>query len=957
MLKGLFLLLLVTSAAYGEKVTMDGKRKKIVAIVDEELGEVSRLARQQDFKSPDTLLRVAELNLEKARLWREAENEKYLSISPDERSRVNKTDYFKQSAKYFDDANDSALLVAKKFPNYKLIGEVYYILAFNSRELGKTEEAQRYFKAAASKAPEGSKVSDRSKIALADYYFNAHKYREAIPLYELGLRTVDEKWWTKDAFNLAWCYYRNKNYDKAISTMLEVHRKSASDKYIDMKSLVERDIGVFYVDSGRMKDAIKFYEANGINYTQQFIKVANAIVTQGRFSQAESLLQEAAKVEKDRNLKIEIYMAQLELFDKFNKVDEHLKTSQQLVAMNQESPLDEEALKRLSYQVNKKAAELQKATASGTYSSVAKVRNQKSQQAIAYFELSSLLSPSEKAEKTFFQAETAYAATSFGKALSLYMKSFDEAKKDGNKKILSQSLDGMLASLAQPELDSKIAEKAYVPVYTRYLEADSKSAKANTIFVKLFNTQYDAGQITEAEKTMENFSTHFPKDYKTQEAMLAKIMEYYRGKKNYVKVKEYVNDINSGKFKVSEKYAEALRGLMTKIQIEGVQESLERGEKGTALKGYHQIYTNADSTPKARVNAAYNLSALYYDLGDTEQSYNWGLVALKDMDASEVVKLGDSFLSIAGGLFLRQQFTSSSDFSFKVLEKICHQNSPNKPIAYKNAVYIALANNELDHAIEIRNYGKGCEIADATLTEVTIEILKDMVRAKKWDNYDNLLAELEKNPKNHALLIKPYEEYRKELMTIGDASGAKEAEAKQLRFYESAKKQKIEVPVDGLDVIAEKHVRIILEKKRKLDQVTLQFPESEFNTGVKFKLQMLDQLTKEVEAVQKTGSGKGIVEAYKYVIESYEDFGTALKNFSPEGKSPEYVSSFQKAMGEVYNPILNNAKKQRLEIKKLVYDNRILSKSNFFVLYSREENEKRYLTLKEVVLMDRGGKK
>jgi tetratricopeptide (TPR) repeat protein len=230
------------------------------------------------------------LNLEKARLWRETENEQYLAIPPEQRREVTKSDYFKKSAQYFDAANDAAEVVVKRFPNYKGIGEVYYILAYNHKELGHTDLAHKYFLLSSGKSSAKSDIKLKSNIAIADFNFNAHKYKEAIPFYESALGKIDEKWWTKDSFNLAWCYYRTQQYDKAINLMREVHKKSSNKKYIDLRSQVERDIGIFYVDSGKIKDAVKFYESLGINYTEQFVKIASSITTQGRFSQAESLL-------------------------------------------------------------------------------------------------------------------------------------------------------------------------------------------------------------------------------------------------------------------------------------------------------------------------------------------------------------------------------------------------------------------------------------------------------------------------------------------------------------------------------------------------------------------------------------------------------------------------------------------------------------------------------------------
>lgn len=957
MLRILLLALLVCQPVFSQKLSLDQRRKQILSIVDEELAETTRLAKQSNFRYPDHLLRISELNLEKARLWREVENEQYLSIPPKERRSINKKSYFKRSSRYFDSANDSALVIVKRFPRYKGINEVYYILAYNYKELGNDKLAQRYFNLAASKSPSSSKITHKSKLALADYNYNAHKYKAAIPLYEASLKNTDERWWTKDAFNLAWSYYRVRNYNKAIALMKEVHRKSSSDKYIDMRNMVERDIGIFYVDSGQIDEAVKFYSSLGINYTEQFVKIATSIVNQGRFSQAESLLAQASKYEKSRERKIIIYLAQLDLFDKYNKVSKHLKVSRELLKLHQQKSLIEDDLKKFSYHVNKKAAELQKVTASGTYKRVPKTLRIKSGQAISYFEIAAQLDPKDRAEKTFFQGETAYAAGDFKKALDFYIKSFDEAKANDQKKTISQSLEGMLSSLGQRSMTAKMAEKYYLPVYTRYLSVDRKSDRAKSIYVKLFNTQFDSGDVEKSEQTLNSFAEDFPGDYKTQEGMLAKIMEHYRKKKNYTKIKTYIADINEGKFKVSKKYANALRALMTKIQIEGVQASLEKGQKSVALKGYHQIYQNAESTPKAKVNAAYNISALYYEMGDSNQSYNWGVIAVRDMDVRDVVKFSDSFLSISAGLFLKQHFAQSADLSHRILAKLCKQNSSNKVVAYKNAVFIALANGDLDKALEIKDFGKSCLIPDATIAEVTLELIKDLGKQKRWEQFEGQLLELERNSKNFPDLIKPYEDLRKTYVNLGDLEKAKNLEAKQERFYHLSKTQKLDIPVEALDIIAFRLVAQLAERNQKLDQVELKFPENTFNSAVKMKLQLLDQMTAQVNAIQKTGSGKGIVEAYKYAIDAYEKFGHSLKSFTPEGKSPEYVASFQKAMSEVYNPILANARKQRSEIKKLVIKNGILSDSNYSVLLNPGEDFKRYIVLKDAILMDRGGKR
>jgi hypothetical protein len=955
MLKYALILVFILEAAFAARLSLDERRKKILAIVDEELAEVTRLGVQQNHKSPDTLLRVAELNLEKARIYREVENEHYLALPVEERTSVNKNEYFIQSTGFFEKANSAALVVVKKFPNYAGIGEVYYILAYNYKELGKNDESKKYFKLSygTSRDP---KINRKSKQALADFYYNDKKYAEAIPLYEDYISKSDDKWWTKDAFNLAWSYYRVRNYDRALSLMREVHKKSGG-KYIDMRSQVERDIGIFFVDANRINEAIQFFENLNLDYTEQFIKIAETITSQGRFDQAEKLLVKVKGGEKNSFRRTEILIAELNLFDKFNKTPEHLSLSRELVKIHLNSPLQQSQFDKLVYQTNKKAAELQKAVTSDIYKSVPKIRRQKAEEAILYFELASQLNPKEKSEKIFFQGETAFAVGNFSRALSIYLSSFDLAKNLNDKKIISQSLEGMLSSLGQPTLPREVAEKNYVPVYSRYISVDSKSERASSIFVKLFNSQYDSGDISGAEETLAKFANHFPADYKTEEAMLAKVMDFHRKNKNYVRVKDYIRRINGGEFKVSQKYADALRGLITKIQIEGVQQSLEKGDKAVALKGYEQIYNSPESTQKAKINAAYNLAALYFEIGQADKSYSWAALALRDMEVGDVSKFADSFLSISSGLFLRQQFTQSSDLTHRIVAKLCHENSSNLSVAFKNGVYISLANGDIEKALLIRGFGKKCGIQDSIISEVSFEVLKDLAKSRRWETYESILKELESSQRNFPLLIKPYEELRRQILAMGNNEEARSIVDKQNQFYSQAKVQKLEIPVEALDLIAERMMAGLVDKKQKLTQIELAFPESAFNAALKAKLQILDQMASDANNIQKVGSGKGIVEAYKHVIDSYEEFGLKLRDFSPDGKAPEYVNSFRKAMSDVYGPILKNAKKQRNEIKKLIIENKILSFSNFSVLFAKTESWKRYFSEREAILMDRGGRK
>ncbi len=950
---------LTFNSVYAQRMSLDERRAKIVLIINEELEEVGRLAKTQNYSNPDTLLRLSELNLEKARHYREAENEKYLSIDPESRKKVNKASYFKTSTGLFEEANDIALKISNKYKNYSGMSDVYYILANNYKELGDHKKARTYFALVSKKASKNDKVTAKSNLALADYYFNENEYAKAVPLYESSLKRTDEAWWTKDAFNLAWSYYRTRKYDKAIDLMLQVHDKSANGKYVNMRSQVERDIGIFYVDANRLNDAVKFYQRLGLNYTEQFVKIANTIAAQGRFSQAETLLEQAEKYERDPGRRVDVLTSQLDLFDKYGKIEKHLSVSTELTNRHLKQPISEDQFKKLLYHVNKKAAELQKSVASNLYSNVPKVRSQKATQSVAYFELAGKLSPDGMAEKVFFQGETAFAAGKFGQSINYYMKSFDLAKAKNDKKIMGQSSEGMIAALGQNVFvkNEKAASKYYVPVYTRYLEVDKKSDRAKSVYTKLFNAYFSEKKVPEAEALLKDYSQNHPRDLKTQEAMLAKIMDYYRQRKDDGKVRAYIAAIDSGEFTVSPKYASTLKALQTKMQIEGVQSSLEKGDKAVALRGYHSIYNSADSTPKARANAAYNLSALYFEMGESDASYRWGTVALKEMDTADVVKFSDSILTIATSLFLKQRIDLAADLNHRYVVKVCKNNSSNKALAFKNGIFLALAEKQIEKALEIYDLANVCQISDSTLSDVGFELIKDLLQAKRFESVEKIVGDLEKNPKNHPLLIKTLADLRDVYENIGDSGKVNQMRQKISSYYETAKSKRMEIPVEAVDLVAMELIPRISAKKAQLDSIRLAFPETTYNSLVKQKLALLDQLTVEVTAMQKTGSGRGIVAAYRIAIDAYENFGNELMNFTPEGKGDEYVKSFKKAMSTVYGPILQNAKRQRQEVTKLIENNTILSEENSAVMWGTDPMKRQYISSRPVILMDRGGRR
>ena len=66
--------------------------------------------------------------IEKGKLVRERENDKYLNISPKKRSSINKLEFYKKSRKIFYKAKKVANFGLKKFNDYK--GKENFIMGF-----------------------------------------------------------------------------------------------------------------------------------------------------------------------------------------------------------------------------------------------------------------------------------------------------------------------------------------------------------------------------------------------------------------------------------------------------------------------------------------------------------------------------------------------------------------------------------------------------------------------------------------------------------------------------------------------------------------------------------------------------------------------------------------------------------------------------------------------------------
>ncbi|MFN8370842.1 MAG: tetratricopeptide repeat protein [Bacteriovoracaceae bacterium] len=934
------------------------KRNELIDLINEEVREVSRLSKQKQGNDAKLLLRMAELYLEKARLIREEENEKYLSLDPKIRTKQPKATYFSESNKNFLYAQKVSEDIVKDFPNFKMKGDAYYILAFNAKEFNQPDKAKKYFEAAIKSSASDKNTQRRAKIALGEIYYNDGSFSKAQSLYEEALNGEKDRWWTKDALNLAWCYNRLKENQKAIDLMLKIHQLSQSSNYINMTSTVERDIGIFYVDAGQTNEAVDFYKKRGVKPTRRMISLGKYLIDKGEFTKAKLLLSEASKFASDNDEKVEANLTLMALDEKFGQYDNFHNSAKQIYELNKSAQLSEADLELYKFNIQKRAAVLQKQIGDRAGGSLSEDKVKKGNEAAFYFGVLADFSPDKKYEYYYYQGETYFAVGNYSAALQAYRQSNKSALEAKNAKFAKLSSESMLATLGKNDISKKDQDENTIYAYLSYLNTDKKSEKAHTIYQRLFNNYMAKNDIQNAEKTLISFKDNFPDDQKTTEAMLAEIMEYHHKNKNETEIKNWIKRINNKEFLISKKYADKLKALALNMQFESVEKANTSGNKKEALEGYLRIYHNEQSTDVAKKNAAYNIAVLFHEAGRPKETSIWANQALKLMAAQDVIGFDDAFLSMSASLFNYGKFDEAGVLSENIYLKLCETNSVRKNTIFKNTYVIYLADNKINEALRVVEKGKDCNIQNSFIQEAQLDILKVLVENKRLDTYKKYIGHLEKDTTKWGILIYPIFVLRNAVIEAGRKEEADELKSKILEYYEQAQKKKLEIPLEGLDSVAHFKVMELDNKVKRLQKTKLEFPEKRFNEILKDKLAQLDEVTNTALEILKMGSGKGLVKSYQLLIEAYQNTVLEINNFIPPDKPESYVTSFKESMKTLTVPLLKKSLDFLNDARKQIDDNLILSNDNYWFMSKRSVPIKmEYKSFNAGTIMDRGGQR
>jgi hypothetical protein len=526
------------------------------------------------------------------------------------------------------------------------------------------------------------------------------------------------------------------------------------------------------------------------------------------------------------------------------------------------------------------------------------------------------------------------------------------------KKIVDNAINGSLASLGQERLSKEVREKYLIATYEKILAIEPVSERSQKIYVRLFNSYLEKAKQIEAENVIKRYQTYYPQDHPVLEGMVARILEDYRKQSNITQLLSWAERINKKEFIVSDLFEKNLHAGLAQLRLVKIQNSINVGNKKAALTGYLELFQYALTPVDAKKNAAYNLGLLYFELGWIKETLQWLMTAFSMQTDSEVLKFADTYSAVAMDLFYRRDLNTSSQFSLKLIERLCASDYKNFENLFKNTATLLFVEKQYSKLDKLMQDSQKCSgLKKETSTSLQLSFLNDYVLYKELDRIHFAINQLSPQTLIHHQLVMPsyslYYEYHQN--NNKTKSGA--AWSSMLQFVESAKKQNLKLPAEYAKVEADQS---IIEFNQKLDyyhSIVLEFPEEVFNTRIQEKIEKLELVTDLSLKILKIGSGTHNIIIYKELIIAYDRLAKFLQEFTPPNKEAEYVKGFKESMLTLVGPLRDKANEFKAYALKLINDKRILSKENFWILsHTNLPVTINYYYADQGITMDRSGK-
>ena len=249
-------------------------RAKLEKYTDEQIAELYKLVKRfsASARRGDLWIRLAELYVEKAEIVDFRVQSKYdeeLKAFHEGKVKAKPQTNNSEAREYNKKAIQLYEWFLRDFPKDPRIDQALFFLGYNYFELGNIPQGLNYYSRLTKEYPQSSFVIE-SHFALAEFYFENEKWKEAVGHYYEVAKRPKHRLANFSMYKLAWCEFRSGDITTAITTLEKLIQRNraaesqtAEGKKVSKQRLEKealRDLVLFYADDRKSKDSIEYFE-------------------------------------------------------------------------------------------------------------------------------------------------------------------------------------------------------------------------------------------------------------------------------------------------------------------------------------------------------------------------------------------------------------------------------------------------------------------------------------------------------------------------------------------------------------------------------------------------------------------------------------------------------------------------------------------------------------------------
>ena len=936
---------------------MPDKWYKLSTLLNEEVKTIKALGAGGGGLGPRLKFRLIELHSEQIKLIKEKENAVFLA-SVGTKKRRRKSAYFRKSRSLFLKTQKMGLRLIKRHPSFKYKGALFYTLALNSRDFGGEKNTEYFLIKALKFTPKGLPKVHSIKTTLAEIYYNNKKYDKAIRYYDDVLVNTRDEWHSKHLYNASWCYFKKKDYNKAIDLLKKSYKYGSHKKYVSLRDQVLDSIGLFHIFAKRVEEGVDFYLTHVEEPVQYLVKMAKKTTREGSFKDTRFILSALKNAKKKNQVdeQVMIHLNEMEIYRTFKQYDLFFNVSLALEKIHLIKPLSAEdrddAVKKVKSLVGLQQVRLTKNLKMDVEDHDPKKRDR----VIKYFDILSSFEPHNRDQYHYFQGETTYALGLNKMAASFYKKAFDFSKKNSNLitvkaanakkaknpskeflkveaeklKLKRKIMDSLFAVLAKENLSKKNQNRLTKYTFENHLVYWPVDSRTQKLYPKLFNLYLKEKKIKNSLRVLELYIANYKSDSEKQRAMLTRQIDMHIKAKNSDKLAYWINKLQGGYFAFKPDYIEKATLVLGGLLFQGFQKLEDSGKREEALKGYISLYENEKYPKDIKGKSALRTSLIELKLGNIKGSYEWIKKSLVQFNKKKAFEQKNQMIAAAERYSLLQNFKYSALLSTVLLKEFCQKKFKQKETLYTNSVYHQLLENNLSAAMSNQKRGARCGVKQKKRDMLSLQIVNFLSKNRKYRSFFKFYASKKSNLKLEA----PFTEAILEMYWDTRYHGLKNLNnsLKKLlkrRVSSNTLNKKLKTNIDQIFSFEKFEKKYSGMVTQRLTQ-TKKFDQPLFNKELEANLISLKQLTDAAKPLLNSGNPNVMLGVYVVLTDKTGQVVKKIQAFTPSNVPKEFVQGFKKAMMNLTRPLHNQTITYKSTGKK------IINKYKIFSLYNTE---------------------